>query len=56
MDKLTAENRKLQDDLTHALARVEELTGKLNEAEDDLSSAPTSLRRMIRSENQSTGP
>lgn len=56
MDELTAENRKLQDDLAQALVRVEELTGKLTEAEDDLASARTSLRRMIRSENQSTGP
>lgn len=56
VDELTAENRKLQDDLAKALAHIEELTGKLTETEDDLASTRTSLRRMIRSENQSTGP
>ncbi|MGW0823703.1 hypothetical protein [Streptomyces sp. NPDC002845] len=56
VDELTAENRKLQDDLAEALTQVEELTGKLADAEDDLISARTSLRRMIRSENQVTGP
>jgi hypothetical protein len=56
VDELTAENRRLQDDLAQALARVEELTKRLAEAEDDLASARTSLRRMIRIENQVPAP
>lgn len=52
VDELTAEKEKLQADLAQAQARIEELTDKLAETEDDLASARTSLRRMIRSENQ----
>ncbi|MDH6502413.1 DUF6262 family protein [Streptomyces sp. SAI-149] len=51
VDELTADKEKLQESLDRALARIEELTGKLAEAQDDLASARTSLRRMIRAEN-----
>ncbi|MFB8776273.1 DUF6262 family protein [Streptomyces broussonetiae] len=52
VDEITDEKKKLQDELAQALTRIEELTGKLTEAEDDLASTRTSLRRMVRSENQ----
>lgn len=51
VDETTRDNQRLEDELARALARVDELTGQLNEAQDDLAAARTSLRRMIRTEN-----
>lgn len=51
VDELTAENQRLQAERDDALARVRNLTEQLNETQDDLASARTSLRRMIRTEN-----
>ncbi|WNZ06167.1 DUF6262 family protein [Streptomyces sp. 11x1] len=55
VDELTEDNLRLQGERDEALARVKELTTQLSEVEDDLVSARTSLRRMIRAENQGTG-
>ncbi|MCW2901013.1 MAG: hypothetical protein JWO67_3278 [Streptosporangiaceae bacterium] len=52
VDELTAANQRLEDALAQEKARNEELQGRLTETEDDLAAARTSLRRMIRSENQ----
>jgi hypothetical protein len=51
VDELSRDNQRLEDELARALARADELTGQLNEAQDDLAAARTSLRRMIRTEN-----
>ncbi|MEU3795988.1 hypothetical protein AB0F07_40495 [Streptomyces fructofermentans] len=51
VDELTAENLSLQAERDDAFAKVKELTEQLNEAQDDLAAARTSLRRMIRTKN-----
>lgn len=53
VDELTADNQRLQGELSQALARVAELTDQLSEAQDDLAAARASIRRMIRTENSS---
>ncbi len=52
VDELTADKQQLEGDLAQALARVDELAGQLSESQDDLAASRSSLRRMIRSENQ----
>ncbi|MEU0414697.1 DUF6262 family protein [Streptomyces griseorubiginosus] len=52
VDELTVENQDLQAERDRALAQVKELTEQLSESQDDLAAARASLRRMIRTENQ----
>ncbi|MFI1508115.1 DUF6262 family protein [Streptomyces sp. NPDC020597] len=54
VDELIVENQRLQGERDEALSRVKQLTDKLAEAEDDLVSARTSLRRMIRTESSNS--
>jgi formylglycine-generating enzyme required for sulfatase activity len=51
VDELTADNHRLQNDLDNAQALITDLTGHLNEAQDDLTAARTSIRQLIRAEN-----
>lgn len=51
VDELTTDNHRLQNDLDKANALITDLTGQLNEAQDDLTAARTSIRQLIRAEN-----
>jgi hypothetical protein len=51
VDELTADNHRLQNDLDKAHSLITDLTGQLNEAQDDLTAARTSIRQLIRAEN-----
>ncbi|WP_449338815.1 DUF6262 family protein [Streptomyces chartreusis] len=51
VDELTADNQRLEGELAQAQAHIEALTGQLQEAEDDLAAARTSIRQLIRTEN-----
>lgn len=51
VDELTEQNERLQAELDKALTQIKDLTDQLDEAQDDLTGARESLRRMIRTGN-----
>ncbi|MEV0173167.1 DUF6262 family protein [Streptomyces sp. NPDC050803] len=55
IDELTSHNHELSTQLQHVRQDNTQLTRRLEEAEDDLAAARTSLRRMIRDESRTSG-
>ncbi|MFF5365361.1 hypothetical protein ACFY4I_39235 [Streptomyces scabiei] len=56
VDELAEDDLRLRGERDEAMARTNELAAQLGEVEDDLATARTSLRRMVRAENQEARP